>query len=90
VTDAPTPTAKVGNLTRGPELRFSAAGKPWATFGLAVERPVTPGDWKGEKVTDFYEVTTFGVDPDLRFATVEIQRTEHREPAPVGQDAEPF
>ena len=25
-----------GNLTRDPELRFSSAGRPWATFSIAV------------------------------------------------------
>ncbi|MGH9028555.1 MAG: single-stranded DNA-binding protein [Acidimicrobiales bacterium] len=52
--------AKVGNLTRDLELRYGANGTPFARSGLAVNRPKTPGDWRGEQVTDFYEVTCFG------------------------------
>ncbi len=51
---------KIGNLTRDPELRFAATGTAFTRVGLAVSRPKKPGDWKGEQVTEFYEVTCFG------------------------------
>jgi single stranded DNA-binding protein len=53
------PVGKVGNLTRDPELRVSEAGTPWCRFGLAVHSPKVPGDWAGEQLTEFYEVTCF-------------------------------
>jgi len=52
--------AKVGNLTREPELRFAPSGTAVVSTGLAVERPRVPGDWAGERVTEFYELTAFG------------------------------
>jgi len=52
--------AKVGNLTREPELRFTPGGITVASTGLAVERPKTPGNWAGERLTEFYELTAFG------------------------------
>jgi single-strand DNA-binding protein len=51
---------KIGNLTRDPELRFGAKGTAFTRVGLAVSRPKKPGDWKGEQLTEFYEVTAFG------------------------------
>jgi len=51
---------KVGNLTRDPELRYSASGTAVCSTGLAVERPKTPGDWAGERTVEFYEVSAFG------------------------------
>ncbi|HXW77922.1 MAG TPA: single-stranded DNA-binding protein [Acidimicrobiales bacterium] len=50
---------KIGNLTRDPELHFAATGATVARTGLAVERPKVPGDWAGERVTEFYELTIF-------------------------------
>jgi single-strand DNA-binding protein len=50
----------VGNLTRDPELRFTPAGKPVATFGIAVNRmPYT--NEQGERVegVDFFTVVVF-------------------------------
>lgn len=133
-TDGPTPTAKVGNLTRDPELRYSAAGKPWTAFAIAVRPYVPKGEPEPE--TTFYEVTAFGslaghvaecltkgdrvvvvgrgslehwtgkdgvehhskkiladaVGPDLRFASVQLARTERHEPAQAAteHDSEPF
>jgi single-strand DNA-binding protein len=55
-----TTVAKVGNLTRAPELRTAASGVDYATFGLAVDRPVVPGDWSGHRETSFYDVVCFG------------------------------
>jgi single-strand DNA-binding protein len=50
--------AKVGRLTRDPELRFSTSGTAVATFGLAV-KPWTPkGEPEAETV--FYDVVSFG------------------------------
>lgn len=54
------PATVVGNLTADPELRFSSAGKPWVTFSVAIDRPVTPGDWAGPRVTEFVEAVAFG------------------------------
>lgn len=51
----------VGNLTRDPELRFTPAGKPVTTFGLAVNRiPYT--NEQGERVegVDFFNIVVFG------------------------------
>jgi single stranded DNA-binding protein len=56
----PREVTRVGNLTRDPELRFGQQkGTPFCRFGLAVETPVTPGDWAGERRTEFYEVSCF-------------------------------
>ncbi len=53
-------TTKVGNLTRDPELRFGQNGTAFSRTGLAVNRPKVQDDWRGEQVTEFYEVTCFG------------------------------
>lgn len=45
----------VGNITRDPELRFSAAGNAVVGFGLAVNRKRND-----EEVTSFFDVTAFG------------------------------
>lgn len=50
----------MGNLTRDPELKFTTAGKPVATFGIAVNRvPYT--NEQGERVegVDFFNVVVF-------------------------------
>jgi len=48
----------VGNLTREPELRFTAGGKGVASFGLAVNRRYqVNGEWQ-EKVS-FFNVTAW-------------------------------
>lgn len=57
MTDAATPTGKVGNLTRDPELRFGRTGTAFATFGLAVTPYVKDGP---DQATVFYEVVAFG------------------------------
>ena len=43
----------VGNLTRDPELRYTAGGVPVAEFGLAWNRR----DKDGNDITSFFEVT---------------------------------
>jgi len=50
----------VGKLATDPELRFSQSGKPYARAKLTVEIPIVPGDWKGEKRTDWYDIVCFG------------------------------
>jgi len=50
--------AKVGNLTRDPELRFSATGTPFTRFGLAYRPWTRKGEPEAE--TTFYEVVSFG------------------------------
>ena len=51
----------VGNLTRDPELRFSAKGTAWCTVGLAVTPRVRDddGNWSDGE-TAFYDLVTFG------------------------------
>ena len=53
-----TPTAKVGTLSTDPELRTSAAGKPYLRVRLAVKPFVTGADQEPE--TLFYDVVAFG------------------------------
>lgn len=50
-----------GNLTRDPELRFSANGTPWCSAGLAVTPRVQgeDGNWQDGE-TAFYELVCFG------------------------------
>jgi single-strand DNA-binding protein len=50
---------KVGNLTRDLDVRYSPNGTGVVRSGLAVDRPKVAGDWSGEQVTDFYELTIF-------------------------------
>jgi len=50
----------VGKLGSDPELRFSQNGKAYARAKLAVETPIVPGDWKGEKRSDWYDIVCFG------------------------------
>jgi len=56
----PNKVTKVGNLTRSPELQFGKTGTAYARCSIAVNHPKIPGDWAGEQVTDFYDVTAFG------------------------------
>lgn len=51
----------VGNLTRDPEMRFTTAGKPVTTFGLAVNRVPYTND-QGQRVegVDFFNIVVFG------------------------------
>ena len=49
----------MGNLTRDPELRFTAGGSAVANFGLAVNRKYKQGDeWKEDVC--FVEITVWG------------------------------
>lgn len=48
-----------GNLTRDPELRFTAGGKGVASFGLAVSRRYqVNNEWQEQ--TSFFNVTAWG------------------------------
>ena len=50
-----------GNLTREPELRFSAKGTPWATVGLAVNKSKRLDDGTFEDLPpEFFELVIFG------------------------------
>ncbi|MBJ7292605.1 MAG: single-stranded DNA-binding protein [Ilumatobacteraceae bacterium] len=49
----------VGNLTRDPELRFTATGRGVASFGIAVGRRYqVNGEWKED--TSYFNVTAWG------------------------------
>src|SRR3954462_13746958 len=44
----------IGNITRDPELRFTASGAAMATFGLAVNRR-----WQNRQTQEWEEATSF-------------------------------
>jgi single-strand DNA-binding protein len=44
----------IGNITRDPELRFTASGAAMATFGLAVNRR-----WRNQQTNDWEESVSF-------------------------------
>src|SRR6476620_9291351 len=48
------PVELIGNLTRDPELRFTASGAAMASFGLAVNRR-----WRNQQTNDWEEQTSF-------------------------------
>lgn len=49
----------VGNLTRDPELKFTASGQAIARLGLAVNRRYqVNGEWKDD--TSYFDVTAWG------------------------------
>ncbi len=53
-------TTLVGNVTRAPELRFTASGQATASFGLAVNRRWQnrqTNEW--EEAVSFFDVTTW-------------------------------
>jgi single-strand DNA-binding protein len=52
------PTGLVGNLTADPELRTSAAGKPWMRARLSVKPYVAGAETQPETV--FYDLVAFG------------------------------
>ena len=47
----------IGRLVRDPELRYTPAGIPVATFPLAVDRPFT--NQAGEREADFIDIVTW-------------------------------
>jgi len=49
----------VGNLTRDPELRFTANGRAVASFGIAVGRRYqVNGEWQEQ--TSYFNITAWG------------------------------
>ena len=48
----------MGRLTRDPELRYTGANVPVASFRLAVDRDIRPKDG-GERQTDFIDVVAW-------------------------------
>jgi len=55
----PAKVSKIGTLGSDPVLRFAANGTAWASWRLAVERPKEPGNWAGERITEWFEVIAF-------------------------------
>jgi single-strand DNA-binding protein len=52
----------VGRLTRDPDLKYSAAGKPFTLFAIVTSRRVkdaTTGEWS-DKDTTFWDCVAFG------------------------------
>jgi single-strand DNA-binding protein len=58
LTTMPTAAGLVGNVTDDPVLRFSATGKAWATFRLAVKPYLAGAGEQPEPV--YYSVVCFG------------------------------
>lgn len=48
----------IGRLTRDPELRYTQAGIPVASFSLAVDRPFTSQS-SGEREADFIDIVAW-------------------------------
>ena len=57
----PIKVTRVGNLTRDPELRYSAKGGAWVTTAMAVDRRrrCDDGTWE-DMAPDFLDVVCFG------------------------------
>ena len=53
----------MGRLTRDPEIRMTQSGTTAASFALACERDYAPQGQ--EKVTDFFDIATFGKTADF-------------------------
>jgi single-strand DNA-binding protein len=49
-----------GNVTKDPELRFSANGKPWITFGIAVNEFSKDKAGEKQEQTTFWDCKMFG------------------------------
>lgn len=49
-----------GNCTKDPELRFSANGKPWITFGIAVNEFSKDKAGEKQEQTTFWDCKMFG------------------------------
>ena len=50
----------MGNLTRDPELRYTAKGTAVANIGLAVSRPWKDDEGKKNEETTFFRLKAFG------------------------------
>jgi single-strand DNA-binding protein len=55
----------VGNLTRDPEVRYSATGTPVATLGLAVNTRVKGQDGQWREDPCFIDVVVFGTQAEV-------------------------
>jgi len=55
----PAEVSKIGTLGSDPELIFASTGTPVARMRLVVERPKEPGNWAGERVSEWYDCTAF-------------------------------
>jgi len=55
----------IGNLTRDPELRFTPAGKPVASFGLAVNRNYTNKEGEKVQAVDYFNIVTWNRQAEL-------------------------
>lgn len=49
----------VGNVTRDPELRFTPAGQPICTFGLAVNRRIQDRSGQWQETTSFFDIVAW-------------------------------
>jgi single-strand DNA-binding protein len=50
----------IGHLGRDPEARFTANGKKYATFTVAVNRPYKTADGEKQQATDWFLVNAWG------------------------------
>jgi len=49
----------IGNLGGDPELRYTAAGRPFATFNVACNRNYTTSEGERREETEWFRVTAF-------------------------------
>lgn len=50
----------IGNLTRDPEIRYTANGTPVATFGLATNKAIKSDDGQNKELTEFHNIVAWG------------------------------
>ena len=50
----------IGNLTRDPELRYTASGKPVCSIGLATNRQWTTESGEKQEATEFHKIILWG------------------------------
>jgi single-strand DNA-binding protein len=50
----------IGNLTRDPQLRTTASGKPVCAVGLATSRQWTTGNGEKQEATEFHKLILWG------------------------------
>jgi len=55
----------IGNLGSDPELRYSAAGRPFARFRVACNRNYTAPDGERREETEWFGVTAFGKTAEI-------------------------
>ena len=55
----------IGNLGKDPEARFTANGKKYAAFSLAVNRSYKTADGKKQEATDWFLVNAWGKLADI-------------------------